>query len=1071
MCRALMSLACFWLCLANTYVLAQQSASSGIVGQVTDATQAALPGATVTVTHAGTNAQRTTVTDEEGRFSFPNLPAATYQIKATLNGFTDVLLEPFPLRFGEVARRTIAMSVATLTEAVTVQAEAPLLQSQSASVGQVIAEKQLEELPIADRNVLNLVATAAGVSAKSFIRGALDYGRREQYVTVDGGRDSDTSYAADGIFLGSLLFNNMALNPPSDSLQEVSLQRSSFSTEFGQGQAVVSMVTKSGSNRLSAAAFENFRHHALNARNYFAPRNEPEPEFSRNRFGVSLGGPLLRNRAFAFGSYERLSANEEEVHFANVPDPNFLRGNFSSVTTPIRDPLTGQPFPGNIIPQDRIVPFAAIEIPAIPAPNITGPNNYRAIRPFTEDTDSLSLRFDEVLSGDHTLFQRYLWFDSEQAIPSAITDSGRPQVGRNLALGHTWVMPRNFVNEIRFGYAYSYHLFNRSIPGEDYLSRNWIAESGIRNLQGGTDPRYYGRPGTTLVGWGNAVPQTGVDQGATDKVFSISSATSKATGAHNLRFGVQAQYRDLFMNTPVNPQGAFTFNGRATGAANNRANAVADFLLGYCSICRGQYGSMDSNYVSPTVALFLDDVWQATDKITIQAGVRWEYLAPWHEIDNRAGSVDPVSGRIGYHKVPAGIPPALAPLIIPEDDYFPAGIVRKDLNNWSPRLGLVYNLTERTVIRSGFGIYYQNLEANELQFSRMVLPFAAWFDASPTGSELVNVDTLFPDLVAVSRFPAPFSLNPDNVTPYTTQWNVNVQHQFLRTYLVEVAYTGSAGRKLWKRYNMNQPSEGTTPLPERLPFPHFDPVILTSSNDAYSDFNGISFRIDKRYSGGLFFSGFYQNSKMTDNNSGQAESNDTAFRWNKDADFSLSRYHQRHRSSITFGYELPFGPTKPWLANGGVMAGILGGWQVSGAVRMQSGVPFTITGSALQNLGGFVPNRMNFAPGREGDKGRLDDPTQARWFDPAAYQLPPAGFQGTAGRNTLIGPAYRRTDLSVARQLRISGATVDLRGEIFNLLNTTNFGNPAANISNTSAGVISSADDARYLQLVLRVRW
>jgi hypothetical protein len=270
---------------------------------------------------------------------------------------------------------------------------------------------------------------------------------------------------------------------------------------------------------------------------------------------------------------------------------------------------------------------------------------------------------------------------------------------------------------------------------------------------------------------------------------------------------------------------------------------------------------------------------------------------------------------------------------------------------------------------------------------------------------------------------------------------------------------------------MNQPSEGTTPLPERLPFPHFDPVILTSSNDAYSDFNGISFRIDKRYSGGLFFSGFYQNSKMTDNNSGQAESNDTAFRWNKDADFSLSRYHQRHRSSITFGYELPFGPTKPWLANGGVMAAILGGWQVSGAVRMQSGVPFTITGSALQNLGGFVPNRMNFAPGREGDKGRLDDPSQARWFDPTAYQLPPAGFQGTAGRNTLIGPAYRRTDLSVARQLRISGATVDLRGEIFNLLNTTNFGNPAANISNTSAGVISSADDARYLQLVLRVRW
>ena len=241
---------------------AQQSASSGIVGQATDSTQAALPGVAVTVVNVATNAQRTTVTDAEGRFSIQNLLAATYQIKARLDGFAEVLLEPFPLRFGEVARRTITMGVASLAEAVTVQAEAPLLQSQSASVGQVITEKQLEELPVADRNVLNLVATSAGVSAKSFIRGALDYGRRDQYVTVDGGRDSDTSYAADGIFLGSLLFNNMALNPPSDSLQEASLQRSSFSTEFGQGQAVVSMVTKSGSNRFSAAAFENFRHHA-----------------------------------------------------------------------------------------------------------------------------------------------------------------------------------------------------------------------------------------------------------------------------------------------------------------------------------------------------------------------------------------------------------------------------------------------------------------------------------------------------------------------------------------------------------------------------------------------------------------------------------------------------------------------------------------------------------------------------------------------------------------------------------------------------------------------------------------
>ncbi|MGH9159847.1 MAG: hypothetical protein ACRD2X_07660, partial [Vicinamibacteraceae bacterium] len=355
--------------------------------------------------------------------------------------------------------------------------------------------------------------------------------------------------------------------------------------------------------------------------------------------------------------------------------------------------------------------------------------------------------------------------------------------------------------------------------------------------------------------------------------------------------------------------------------------------------------------------------------------------------------------------------------------------------------------------------------------SRLVPPFAGRFDVVPATGELIAVESLFPDLSAVERFPAPFSLNADNVTPYTTQWNVNIQRNFLRDYLVEVAYTGSAGRKLWKRFNLNQPIEGTTPIEERLPYPNFDPAILTSSNDAYSDFHGLSVRLEKRYSSGVFFAGNYQISRMIDNNSGQIESNDTAFRWNKDADRAYSRYHRRHRSSVTFGYELPFGAGKRWLSGGGAMSALLGGWQLSGALSMQSGVPFTVSGSAIQNLGSYVPSRVNFAPGREDDKGRLDDPTPEGWFDATAYALPPAGFQGTAGRNTLIGPPYRRMDLAITKRFRIAAASLDFRGEIFNLFNHTNFGNPAANISNANVGIITSADDARHVQLVLRLLW
>jgi hypothetical protein len=289
---------------------------------------------------------------------------------------------------------------------------------------------------------------------------------------------------------------------------------------------------------------------------------------------------------------------------------------------------------------------------------------------------------------------------------------------------------------------------------------------------------------------------------------------------------------------------------------------------------------------------------------------------------------------------------------------------------------------------------------------------------------------------------------------------------------VEVAYTGSQSRHEHKRFNLNQPREGTTPQAQRLPYPQFAPALLTSSDTGHGDFKGLSARLDKRFSGGLFFTGSYQISRNQDNNSGEIEANDTAFAWDHEADWALSRYDRPHRASVSFGYDLPWGTGKRWLSGGGVLSNVLGNWQVAGAIRMQSGVPFSVSVSAVQNLGSFVPQRADFAAGREGDKGALADPTQLRWFDVTAYRVPAAGFQGQAGRNTLRGPAYRKTDLAVSKRFPI-GATsrFEFRAEIFNLLNTTNFGTPAANISNVNAGIISIADDARNGQLSARVAW
>jgi hypothetical protein len=262
------------------------------------------------------------------------------------------------------------------------------------------------------------------------------------------------------------------------------------------------------------------------------------------------------------------------------------------------------------------------------------------------------------------------------------------------------------------------------------------------------------------------------------------------------------------------------------------------------------------------------------------------------------------------------------------------------------------------------------------------------------------------------------------------------------------------------------------PQAERLPYPQFAPGILTSSDTGRGEFHGVSLRVDKRFSGGLFFNSSYQWSKNMDNNSGEIEANDTAFAWDHEADWALSRYDRTHRASVAFGYELPWGTGKRWLSEGGPVQYALGNWQVSGAMRTQSGIPVSVSVSALQPLGSFVPQRANFAPGRESDKGKLEDPTPERWFDASAYTLPPAGFQGRAGRNTLRGPAFRRTDISFSKRFPFpTSSRLEFRVEIYNLFNQTNFGTPPANISNPNVGIITTADEARYVQFAMRISW
>jgi hypothetical protein len=839
-----------------------------------------------------------------------------------------------------------------------------------------------------------------------------------------------------------------------DTIQEFNVLRNSFSAEFGQGQSVVTAITKVGTNSLHGSVFEFLRNDALDARNFFAAT---KPAYRRNQFGATAGGPAIKNKVFLFGGYEGLKTRKGLTLLGSVPDPAFFRGDFSNLSTTIVDPLNGAPFPNKQIPITRISHFANGLLPTIPVPNITGPNNYLTTKKFIDDYSTVTFRSDQVLTSRHTLFERYIWYDASQIGPATFTATAYPQTAQNFSLGETYVISPTLVNDIRLGYNRANNLWQQvSLNGS-----NWVQALGLQNLAGGIDPLDYGRPPFSIAGY-SGQGEGAYTQGAIENLYSLSDSVSKVWGKHTLRTGIQLQNRRFFHITEVLPRGSFSFDGRFSG------NSVADFLLGYCSSCAGALGSSRSNYRSNTIAPFINDEWRVNQKLTINIGLRYDYLGWWREQNNLEGAFDPASGKIAFHKVPANIPAALQPLIINQDNFYPAGIIRPDRNNWAPRIGLAYSAFAKTVIRTGFGVYYDNPNLNELQFNRLMPPFYFNRTILPDKSSPVQIDTLFPGLSAILQIPAPFSVMANNRMPYVLQWNFNVQQTLARDFLLELAYTGSGGRKLPRRVNQNQADFGTTPLITRLPYPQFDPGIFTALNDGLSSFNALSARIEKRYSRGLYFLGNYQFSKNIDTNSGETD-NSIAYRQNTRLNRARSAFDQRQRAVLSAGYELPFGTGKRWLNRGGFSSLFLGGWQAQGILSLLTGMPFTPSGPSVCSCGSYVPQWVNAVkPGF----GKLSNPTPNLWFDPTAFALPSIGFQGNTGRNVIQGPGRKGLDFSVFKSIAITEAmNLQFRTEFFNLTNHPGFGFPDGNIANRTAGVISSAYDGRSIQFGLRLTW
>jgi hypothetical protein len=1129
----------------------QASSSSDAQGRVTDVTGAVVPDATVHVINNGTKAERTTQTNSAGEWSVPNIPPATYSVRVEKQGFKTSTIPALDVQIGQTANGSMTLQVGGSTDTVEVSTLPPQLQTQEATVGQVIDQKQINDLPLNGRNVLQLATLAPGVSPPQAgqtgapAQTGTASSSRNLYITVDGGRGNSTNYVLDGTYIRSVRFNNMSLLPNTDTLQEFNLLRSTFSTEYGQGQAVVSMVTKSGTNSLHGSGYLFARNGIFDARDYFQPTSTgPKPDFHRYQFGGTFGGPIIKDKLFIFGGYEGQRSARQTLNQALFPTQTELNGTWDANSSQALPGVPTQQYvnpigysktnPAGLTVTNSVAKALNPTYPVLASDALTvnGANNYALNLPFTDNYDSYTVRGDVTLSSKHSIFGRYANYNASQITPTATGSSNsNPLLGRNAVLGDTYLITSKLVNEARVGWN---EFYNIGLSVLQNSSVNWASAEGLSNLTALSSARQNGRASYGINGFSNVGDGAG-DQGGHENIISIGDTLSDVLGKHTIKFGFQGQNRRLWQIADNNSRGTATFDnctpatyaagytptgpndptnvtsvgncaiGTKTYVANGTTyfyNKFQNYARGMCtSGCNGNSGTTLGHYRDNTYGAFISDTWNIGHGLTANLGLRYEYNQPFHEQNQLEGSLDPGTGLITFTKIPSVIPASYRPFIDFSRTYQP-GIITPFKKGFMPRLGVAYEVHPGTVVRAGYGIYFDNLNTNELQFTRYAAPLyyqqsfnnvfvngGTYLNANSTTP--VNQPSLYPDPTTSTVLPAPFSIFPTNKQPLTQEWNASLQQDLGHGVIMEIAYTGSNTHHMWKRYDQNMYVQYPFQIPTNLtvrPFPQFGPGILTSSTLGAANFNGGSIKLEQRTRRGLYYLGSYQWSKNLDNISGEAAANDSSYATTTSFDHSYSNFDTRNRAVISGGYELPFGKGHDML-QGKIANAIAGGWSLQPAVQLRTGYPFDIGGGGC-SFASYIGCRVYLAPGRTIASSYKTNRGISSWFDPTAYSQSPtaATFTGTPGnyvsasrpipnlqgwvtRNTGRGPGTVSFDLSGIKNFRVHERfNMQFRAEAYNIINHGIFNNPSGDISNaTGVGKITGTSmDNRSLQFAIK---
>ncbi|HVO64675.1 MAG TPA: TonB-dependent receptor, partial [Terriglobales bacterium] len=969
-----------------------QVESAKIVGTIRDASGAVMPGAKVTVTNTGTNDTRSFVTDNSGDYVVGQLQPGTYTIAVTEEGFKQAVQAPFKLDVNQVARVDLTLAVGNVNERVEVTAAEPLVESQTSSIGQVVEEQRVHELPLNGRNFLQLAYLTPGVnqgpnSGYTVQQGGIPEDERgNAAIQVNGLTATNNNFLLNGFDNNEQQIGIEVIQPSIDAIQEFKVQTNNFGADIGRGGAVINAVLKSGSNQFHGSAYEFVRNSYFDAKNYFDDPNASIAPFKRNQFGATFGGPIIRDKTFFFGGYEGTRIRQSQTNISTVPVMSERGGNFSDLLTKNIDPVTHQdfgqiydpltydpatntraPFPGNIIPAcvgnthrsasggGCLDPAALNLVKLFPAPNRPGISNNYLLNPvLSNNQNSFDIRVDHQLTSKDSVFATFSYGNVHNIRPDPFPGfagggsfSGTvDNRARAAGISDVHTFSANKINEFKLGYSrYVVQAINNfagqpisqqvGIPGI-FDPNNALATGGL--------PWFYFST-LSSIGTTDWFPEI-----LRENNYQLIDSFSYVRNRHAFKFGGDIRLRNHGFFQTQNSRGDFSFDQQFTSDLNtgDGGSDLASFLLGYpiSAFRDGQKGSFGMSWWE--ISAYAMDDFRVTPKLTLNLGLRYDIFTPNVEQHDRLANFDFATGQF----VAPGMPGVSR-----------SGNVVTDRNNFAPRFGFAWTpWSDKTVVRGGFGIFY-DIQANQndaqLAYNPTGLFFSQNFNNAPSSPDLtLSLSNGFPTpsyptLADPSgRASAAFF---NNRTSYVEEWNLNVERALSNSMVVQIGYVGTHGLKLAQLANQNQPvlpldtnfcgpdlsncSQPNYGRPYFATVPDIGPI-RTEGHNVESISHGLQMKFEKRFTSGWSMLDSY----TWQHTIGQTEENEylepqnthnpAAERGNNGPDY-------RHQFTSAWSYELPLGPNKRWLANNGPVRWFTGGWQLNGIISMYSGEAFT----------------------------------------------------------------------------------------------------------------------------------